>query len=166
MVKHPFGVNLLVAEYKGTYDLDLKNFPFVSNEDETISNILTRYMTVGDKDSPQYLLYPSMYKGEMLDDPEKSALEGKHFGKYSSEIETGLADKYIHSVFGGLEKLMPQTTVQDATIVDVFGEKSQQADNVKGFLKALMFGKAGERDSSSYVSNDPEISKFIRNLGN
>ena len=151
-----------MAEYKGTYNLDLENFPFVRNEDESISNILTRHMTVGDKKNPQYLLYPSMHEGKMLDDPEKSALEGKHFGKYSSEIEVGLADKYIHSIFGGLEKLMPQTTVQDATIVDVFGEKSQQADNVKGFLQALIFGRAGERDSSSYVSNDPDISNYIR----
>ena len=127
-----------MAEYKGTYDLSLENFPFVRNEDASISNILTRHMTVGDKENPQYLLYPSMHKGKMLDDPEKSALEGKHFGKYSSEIETGLADKYIHSVFGGLEKLMPQTTVQDATMVDVFGDKSQSSDNVKGFLKALI----------------------------
>ena len=132
------GESLLVAEYKGTYDLDLKNFPFVSNEDETISNILTRYMTVGDKDSPEYLLYPSMHKGEMLDDPEKSALEGKHFGKYSSEIETRLSDQYIHSVFGGLEKIMPQVTESDATMVDIFGDKSQSSDNVKGFLKALI----------------------------
>ena len=138
MVRPLYGESLLVAEYKGTYDLDLKNFPFVSNEDETISNILTRYMTVGDKDSPEYLLYPSMHKGEMLDDPEKSALEGKHFGKYSSEIETRLSDQYIHSVFGGLEKIMPQVTESDATMVDIFGDKSQSSDNVKGFLKALI----------------------------
>ena len=127
-----------MAGYKGTYDLTLENFPFVRNEDNTISNILTRYMTVGDESSPEYLLYPTMYGGEVLDDPEKSALGGKHFGAYGSEIEAGLADKYIHSVFSGLEKLMPQITVADATMVDVFEDKSQSADNVKGFLKTLI----------------------------
>ena len=133
------GENLLVAE-KGTYDFTLENFPFVRNEDGSISNVLTEYMGVGDKDSPAYKLYPTMHKGKMLDAPRESASgpEGKHFGVYGSEIETGLADKYIHSIFRGLEKIMPQITVQDATIVDVFGDKSQSSDNVKGFLKGLI----------------------------
>ena len=52
---------------------------------------------------------------------------------------------------------------EEKTILEVFGEKSKDADTVKGFLKTLMFGKAGERDSSSYVSNDPDISNWIRN---
>ena len=61
------------------------------------------------------------------------------------------------------ELLQPQTIEPDATIVEVFGEKSKDADDIKGFLKSLMFGKAGERDSSSYVSNDPDVSNWIRN---
>ena len=153
---------------KGTYDFTLENFPFVKNEDGSISNVLTEYMGVGDKDSPAYKLYPTMHKGKTLDDPRESASgpEGKHFGVFSSEIETGLYDKYLHSIIGGWEAqekgLMPQTTVQDATIVEIFGEKSKDADDIKGFLKVLMFGKAGERDSLPYVSNDPDVSNYIR----
>ena len=152
MVRPHCGESLLVAEYKGTYDLDLKNFPFVRNEDESISNILTRHMTVGDKKNPQYLLYPSMHEGEMLDDPEKSALEGKHFGVYGSKAEMEEADKRIHKdhenqfdpdaqipLSQSYQKLIgPIISEQDATIVEVFGDKSQSADNVKGFLKALI----------------------------
>ena len=129
-----------MAEYKGTYDFTLENFPLVRNEDGSISNVLTEYMGVGDKDSPAYKLYPTMHKGKMLDDPRESASgpEGKHFGVYGSEIETGLADKYLHSIIRGWEALMPQITVQDATMVEVFGDKSQSADNVKGLLEALI----------------------------
>ena len=138
-----------MAEYKGTYDLSLENFPFVRNEDASISNILTRYMTVGDKDNPQYLLYPSMHKGEMLDDPEKSAKEGKHFGVYGSKEEMEEADKRIHSKIDRWE-LPAQIPLSQSyqkliephiSIIDVFGDKSQPADNVKGFLKTLIENK-------------------------
>ena len=132
-----------MAGYKGTYDFTLENFPFVRNEDDSISNVLTEYMGVGDKDNPAYKLYPTMHKGKMLDDPRGSASgsEGKHFGVYSSEIETGLVDKYLHSIIKGWEGLMPQITEQDKTMVNVFGDKSQSSDNIKGFLKALIGNK-------------------------
>ena len=136
------GENLLVAK-KGTYDLTLENFPYVPSPGKfgDKSNIITRHMTVGDKENPQYLLYPSMFEGEMLDDPETSAKKGKHFGVYDSEEELQQAQDDIHEHFRKLrlyQMIAPNITEQDKTIVDVFGEKSQSSDNIKGLLKGLI----------------------------
>ncbi len=50
----------------------------------------------------------------------------------------------IHEHFGKLrmnqlyQMVAPNIAEQDKTMVDVFGDKSQSADNVKGFLKTLI----------------------------
>ena len=52
-----------IKDYTGTIPLTREEFPSITNEDGTQSNILTEYVTVGNPADPKYLLYPTMRKG-------------------------------------------------------------------------------------------------------
>ena len=126
-----------MAEYKGTYDLTLENFPDVagiyeddygnwSSEEGSISNIYTGMADVEVDGGKKYVVYPQLFQGERIEDPFASVKAGRHFGFYDTKEEAQEADDAIHTHFEMLR---------------VFGEKSQSSDNIKGLLKALIGNK-------------------------
>ena len=137
-----------MAEYKGTYDLTLENFPHVagiyeddygnwSSEEGYESNIYTGMADYDVDGQKKYVVYPQLFQGEQIEDPHAAVKAGKHFGFYDTREEAQEADDAIHAHF---KMLKPVSKLPDneRTLLDVFGDKSQSADNVKGFLKALI----------------------------
>ena len=148
MVRPLYGESLLVAEYKGTYDLSLENFPYVagiyqdkygnrSSEEGYESNIFTGMADVDVDGGKKYVVYPQLFQGEEIEDPHAAVKAGKHFGFYDTQEEAQEADDAIHAHFKMLNAVsrLPE---DERTILEVFGDKSQSSDNVKGFLKGLI----------------------------
>ena len=137
-----------MAEYKGTYDLTLENFPHVagiyeddygnwSSEEGYESNIFTGMADVDVDGEKKYVVYPQLFQGEEIEDPFSAVKAGKHFGFYDTQKEAQEADDAIHDHFKML-KVVSKLPENERTLLDVFGDKSQSSDNVKGFLKALI----------------------------
>jgi len=138
-----------MAEYKGTYDLTLENFPDVagvhkdeygnwSSEEGSISNIFTEMADVDLDGQKKYVVYPQLFQGEQIEDPRGSAFKaGKHFGFYDTQKEAQEADDAIHDHFKMLN-VVSKLPENERTLLDVFGDKSQSSDDVKGFLKSLI----------------------------
>ena len=140
-----------MAEYKGTYDLTLENFPDVAGvhvddygnwsslaEEGSISNIFTGMMDVDVDGQKKYVVYPQLFQGEEIEDPRGSAFKaGKHFGLYDTQEEAQEADDAIHAHFKML-KTVSKLPENERTLLEVFGAKSQSADNVKGLLNGLI----------------------------
>ena len=140
-----------MAEYKGTYDLTLENFPDVAGvhvddygnwsslaEEGSISNIFTGMMDVDVDGQKKYVVYPQLFQGEQIEDPRESALKEKmHFGFYDTKEEAQKADDAIHTHFEMLRGLS-KIPEKDRQTLEVFGDKSQSSDDVKGFLKSLI----------------------------
>ncbi len=84
-------------EYSGTLPLDLEEFPVITNDDGTISNIITRQYSVDDK----VWLLPSMRKGKHLTDEEIDQMikKGEHFGIFNNKTEADWMDMQIHEDF-------------------------------------------------------------------
>ena len=137
-----------MAEYKGTYDLTLENFPDVagiyeddygnwSSEEGSISNIYTGMADYDVDGQKKYVVYPQLFQGEQIEDPHAAVKAGKHFGFYDTREEAQEADDAIHAHFKML-KTVSKLPENERTLLDVFGDKSQSADNAKGLLQALM----------------------------
>ena len=137
-----------MAEYKGTYDLTLENFPDVagvhkdeygnwSSEEGSISNIFTEMADVDLDGQKKYVVYPQLFQGEQIEDPHAAVRSGKHFGFYDTKEEAQEADDAIHTHFEMLRGIS-RIPEKDRQTLEVFGDKSQSADNAKGLLQALM----------------------------
>ena len=137
-----------MAEYKGTYDLTLENFPDVagvdkdeygnwSSEEGSISNIFTGMADVDVDGQKKYVVYPQLFQGEQIEDPRTAVMSGKHFGFYDTKEEAEEADEGIHAHFEMLRGIS-KIPEKDRQTLEVFGDKSQSSDDVKGFLKSLI----------------------------
>ena len=137
-----------MAEYKGTYDLTLENFPHVagiyeddygnwSSEEGYESNIYTGMADYDVDGQKKYVVYPQLFQGEQIEDPHAAVKAGKHFGFYDTREEAQEADDAIHAHFKMLNAAskLPEN---ERTLLEVFGDKSQSSDDVKGFLKSLI----------------------------
>ena len=124
----------------------------------TISNIMhaIAYGDVGDQDKSSFVDYPGgafgryanvnlnellnlfTRGGEGMDMPfEQKAMRPSLATSYVSKKDIESAKDYQPKSI--TEMLAPQVVGQDNTkVIEVFGEKSQSADNIKGFLKALI----------------------------
>ena len=93
-------------DYEGTMPLNLEKFPLIQDiyEEGKGSNIVTAYDT-DDLDNPtQWILYPTMVEGKLLDNTGIDSLlqANEHFGIYDSKHEMEAADKAIHKYFESL----------------------------------------------------------------
>ena len=136
-----------MAEYKGTYDLSLENFPDVagiyeqdgtrSSEEGYESNIYTGMADYDVDGQKKYVVYPQLFQGEQIEDPHAAVRSGKHFGFYDTKEEAQEADDAIHTHFEMLRGIS-RIPEKDRQTLEVFGDKSQSSDDVKGFLKSLI----------------------------
>ena len=137
-----------MAEYKGTYDLTLENFPHVagiyeddygnwSSEEGYESNIYTGMADYDVDGQKKYVVYPQLFQGEQIEDPHAAVKAGKHFGFYDTREEAQEADDAIHAHFKML-KTVSKLPENERTILEVFGNKSKNSDDVEGFLKTLI----------------------------
>ena len=118
-------------EYRGTLPLTEAEFPRVMGDDGRESNILTEYATIGDAESPKYVLYPTFRKGMPLDwkaAQEDAVQGGQHFCIYDNLRQMQVADSLIHDHFNKMIETERKHTPQ---VEDTIMKIMQDVDSLR-----------------------------------